>query len=321
MRRAAFAAALLLAACSPVAEAPPGVRRVAGGEDAHDFSVSFDASRAAWIEGRWPNRTELALLELGSGRLTRRRLNGYTLLDASLASDTAFVTAHKLGFSETPYAAPKPDTLIEADAREGVIRSTRPFAAGPPPGRLVPGGPAIGPRRDGALAHLYAPDGGVWVVTAAPEGDGFLVQGYAPAGAPLGAADAPGPVESLLPERDALYLLTRSSESLSGAGKGPRELRKVDLASGRPVWRTAWAPRESRLLRRGPDGRLFASVDDGARAALWAFEDSEKAAAHAAESAWNPNAGRGKALRTAILFIGRILPGLALAALVLLFRR
>lgn len=81
----ALALALLAGCAEP--EETPGARRLAAGRRAHGFAVSPDLSRAAWIEGEWPDRTRLAVQELPDGRVSRSRFGGYSLVEAAFDAE------------------------------------------------------------------------------------------------------------------------------------------------------------------------------------------------------------------------------------------
>ena len=155
-----------------------------------------------------------------------------------------------------------------------------------------------------------------------PDGSGFVVESFdADTGKRLTSLAAPGPVESYLPVENALYLLTRSSDSLPTAlGPGPRLLTKVDLVSGRPAWSAPWARRASGLLARGPGGRLYVAVLDPASPSLWELEDRPETVAAVGALAAAPQAERERARRNAFWYFARLLPALLVGALYFAFK-
>jgi hypothetical protein len=326
--RAALAAALLLAACGRVQDSPGGVRLLSSGGAAHGHAVSADGRRAAWVRGDWPDRTALVLLDLSSGRRRERRLKGYSLAEAAFAPDGGLkVLARKTGVSDSPHNPPKRAAILDIGP-DGELLS----AAEDPGGRvmdrrLVPWHQGVEPAGQYPVEGqpellVRGPRGTVWIASALPGAPRWTVQCFEEAsGKPLEKAELPGPAESLLPTGDALYALTRSSESLSGAPRGPRLLTKVDLRTGREAWSAPWAPRRSALLARGEDGRLYAAVRDPQAPSLWSFEDGPRSAAAAGAAAAAPGAARARTLRTTGMYLVRFLPAIVLGALFVLFRR
>lgn len=326
MRAGAFAALLALAACSPAAAPLDGARLLVDAPEAHGYAISPDASHAAWIEGEWPDRSSLAVSDLRANHVARRRLDGYSL--AETAYDEAGglkVLARRVGFASSPNSPPQEAAILDVSADGKTVLSTEAVPGGRiaapwhvkdmPSGRYkTEGVPTI--MRRGAQRV-------VWAASMAPDGARFVVESFdEDTGKRLTVLAAPGPVESLLPAGDALYALTRSSESLpTEARPGPRLLTKVDLGSGQPAWSAPWAGRASALLARGPGGRLYIAVTDPAAPSLWEVEDRPQAVAAAASSAAAPRAERARRLRTAGWYFARLLPALAVGVLFLLFRR
>ncbi|MDX6770821.1 MAG: hypothetical protein SF051_14900 [Elusimicrobiota bacterium] len=327
MRAALLAAAAVLAACGPATEPPAAGRRLAGAPETGGYSVSPGFDAAAWVEGVWPDRTTLAVLDLASGRVARRRLKGYSLVETAFAPDGGLkVLARKVNASDSPGAPPRRAAVLAVPAdggqpvveEDGVVADRRPapWHAGPAPKRryATAGEPSL-------LAR--GPRGAVWVASMAADGSTFVVESFDEAdGSRRAVIPVPGPVESMLPLDDALFLLTRSSESLPTASdRGPRRLTKVDLRAGRETWSVPWAPRRSAVLARDPRGTLYASVTDPEAPSLWAFPDRADAARATGAAAAAPGAARGKGLRTAGHFLARLLPALLLGTLVFLLRR
>ncbi len=329
MRAALLAAVVACAACGPATDSPaPGVSRLAAQPEAHGFAVSPDFASAAWVEGVWPDRTRLVTLALATGRRAERRLKGFNLVEAAYAPDGALkVLARKVGASDGPGSPPRRAAIL-----------TVPPGGGEPVVEDVDG--AVVGRRpvpwhvDARLARQYpsasAPDllvrgprRTVWTASLSADGSSFLVESFDEETARrLTATPVPGPVESLLPGEDTLYLLTRSSDSLpSAAGRGPRLLTKVDLTSGRASWSVPWAPRPSALLARDPGGVLYAAVTDPEAPSLWSFSDRADAATAAGRAAAAPDAAAARGRRTAVHFFARLLPALLLAGAVLILRR
>lgn len=325
MRAAALLLAALLAACGRVVTAPEGAVRLGAGGKAHGFSVSSDGRRATWIEGHWPDRTSLVLLDVASGRRESVRHKGYSLVETAFAPGGGLkVLARKPGASESPHVPPKRAAILSVDPRGALLSAEE-----DPAGRIVERKPVPWhqgeeppfPTEGEVTLVVRGPGGTVWVASGSRDGARYAVECFDERGKRLAHAEVPGPVESLLPAGDALYVLTRSSESLSTATRGPRLLAKVDLGTGRLAWSATWAPRRSALLARSPEGRLFAAVRDPEAPSLWSFEDGPEAAEAAGRGAAAPGAGRARGLRNAALFLARFLPALLLAALFFAFRR
>lgn len=326
MRAAAVAALAALCACGRPAMAPGDVKRLCGEPSARGFSVSPDGRLAAWVEGEWPDRTSLVLLDVESGRRESVRHKGYSLVETAFAPDGGLkVLARKPGASESPYVPPKRAAILSVDERGALLSVEE-----DPAGRIVERKPV--PWHQGAEPPFAAegevalavrgPGGTVWVGSSSRDGARHVVESFEERGGKrLAHAEVPGPVESLLPAGDALYVLTRSTESLSTAPRGPRLLAKVNLLTGRPAWSAPWAPRRSALLARSPSGRLFVAVKDPQAPSLWSFEDAPGPAAEAGRAAAAPGAGRTRGLRNASLFLARFLPALLLAVLIFAFRR
>lgn len=326
--RAALQGVLLLAACGPASEAPEGVRLLSSEHSAHGHAVAPDGRRAAWVRGDWPDRTGLALLDLSSGQEREVRLKGYSLVEAAFAPDGGLkVLARKVGVSHSPGSPPRRAAILSVSP-DGALLSVEEDPDGRiVDRRLVPWHQGVEPAghypvegEPGLLVR--GPRGAVWIASALPGEGRWTVESFDElTGKRLERAELPGPAESLLPVNDALYALTRSSESLSGAPRGPRLLTKVDLRTGRAAWSAAWAPRRSALLARGTDGRLYAAVRDPQAPSLWSFEDRPQSAAAAGAAAAAPGAARARGLRTAGMFLARFLPAIILAALFFAFRR
>lgn len=299
--RAALLAALL-AACSPPPDAPKGAARVPAGPGARGFALTADCKTAAWVEGAWPGRTELALSALREGTTVRRRFKGYTLVSAGFRDDgKILVEARALGFSENPNSLPARKVSLVYDLPTDSVLST--------------GAPA------GLPEATAGADGTLWRAIDSPQ-EGWSVEGFeAGGGRHFARLEVPGKVESLLAERDALYAVLRASEALSGSTRGPRTLLKLDLRSESPAWTAPWAPRPTRLLRRCPEGRLAAAVEDDGGSSLWLFPDDAKTAEAVGAASGEPAPGASRLLRVAGLFLARLLPALLLAVLFYSLRR
>lgn len=127
MGRAILLALLALAGCSK--PLPPGVERLAGASDSQAFAWSAESRRLAYVEGRFPDRTYLVVLNLATGAKLKRRLKGFVLGGATALSRDGrlvFLDAGKLG----AYASrnePVDRVLLVVDAADGRIVSENPL--------------------------------------------------------------------------------------------------------------------------------------------------------------------------------------------------
>ncbi len=99
---------------------PPGVERFAA-EDGQGFSLG--AGKLAFVEGRFPQRTKLVVLELESGRRTSRRVKGWTLgSKTALSRDgrRVVVEAGKIGKYDSRQE-PAERAFLLLDAESGAI--------------------------------------------------------------------------------------------------------------------------------------------------------------------------------------------------------
>ena len=127
MRRGTLLALLALAACSQ--PLPPGVERLAGASDSQSFAWSPASRRLAYVEGRFPDRTYLVVLDRATGAKTKRRLKGFVLGGATALSRDGrlvFLDAGKLG----AYASrnePVERVLLVVNPADGRIVSENPI--------------------------------------------------------------------------------------------------------------------------------------------------------------------------------------------------
>lgn len=104
---------------------PPGVERIAGASGAQAFDWSPASRRLAYIEGRFPDRTYIVVLDRASGVKTKRRLKGFVLGGATALSRDGrrvLLDAGKIG----PYASrnePAERVILVMDAASGRILS------------------------------------------------------------------------------------------------------------------------------------------------------------------------------------------------------
>lgn len=118
----------LLTACSK--PLPPGVERVAGASGAQAFDWSPASRRLAFVEGRFPDRTYLAVLDLASGAKTKRRLKGFVLgggLALSRDGRRVLLEAGKVGLGTRD--EPDDRVILVVDADDGRILSETPGGA------------------------------------------------------------------------------------------------------------------------------------------------------------------------------------------------
>lgn len=129
MRREILLALMAFAGCR--APLPPGIELVSAGSDAHAFHWSPASRRLAYVEGRFPDRTYLNVLDLASGARTRRRFKGFVLgggIALSRDGRRVLLDAGKIG----PYASrsePVERVLLVFDANDGRILSESPIGS------------------------------------------------------------------------------------------------------------------------------------------------------------------------------------------------
>jgi hypothetical protein len=120
-----FALLSLMAACTP--PLPPGVERVAASSSAQAFDWSQASRRLAFVEGRFPDRTYLAVLDRASGTKTKRRLKGFVLgggLALSRDGRRVLLEAGKVGLGTRD--EPDDRVILVVDADDGRILSETP---------------------------------------------------------------------------------------------------------------------------------------------------------------------------------------------------
>jgi hypothetical protein len=143
MRREILLALLAAAGCR--APLPPGVERIAGASGAHAFSWSPASRRLAYVEGRFPDRTYLVVLDRAAGARTRTRLKGFVLGGAAALSRDGrrvLLDAGKVsGFASRNEPAER--VILDIDANSGRVLSET----------------SIGASRVAALGHpAWSPD-------------------------------------------------------------------------------------------------------------------------------------------------------------------
>lgn len=142
MRRWA-AALLLLAACSK--PLPHGVERLASEVEASAFVWSPSSRRLVYVEGRFPHRTYLVVLDRASGKRRKTRLKGYVLgAGAALSRDgkRVLLDAGKLAPNAASRSEPPQRVVLEVDADSGRVLSETPVGSA---GAAALGHPAWSP--------------------------------------------------------------------------------------------------------------------------------------------------------------------------------
>lgn len=229
MRRGFLFTLLALAGCRP--PLPPGLERVASAADAQAFAWSPGPRRLAFVEGRFPGRTFLVVLDLASGIRTRRRLKGFVLGGgAALSRDgrRVLLDAGKLG----PYASrtePAERVVLVVDADSGRVLSEDPTGPG---GTAALGHPAWSPD---PIAVWNDKTGIVW-----------RAFGALPAGPSVGGVlKGPAAWRGLLLDEPYLVVAEKQAER-------PR-MTVYDLRDGRSVaeWRVALTGTPLALRRDG----------------------------------------------------------------------
>ncbi|MBI4061432.1 MAG: hypothetical protein HY403_08390 [Elusimicrobia bacterium] len=195
---------------------PPGVERIVGGGDAQAFDWSPASRRLAYVEGRFPDRTYLVVLDLASGARTRRRLKGFVLGGgAALSRDgrRVLLDAGKVG----PYASrsePAGRVILAVGTDDGRILSETPIGSG---GAAALGHPA-----------WSADPIAVW-----NEKEGIRWRSFAPNASIGGVLKGPAAWRALLLDEPYLIVAEKQAER-------PR-MTVYDLRDNRPIaeWRTA----------------------------------------------------------------------------------
>lgn len=225
MRRALLLALSALAACAE--PLPPGVERV-GAPGAHSCAWSPAPRRLACVEGRFPDRTYLVVLDLDTGKRLRRRLKGFVLGGSTaLTRDgrRVLIAAGKVGPLDASRSEPAERVILVVDADDGRILSENP----------------VGVAGVAALAHpAWSPDPlGVW---NGKEGIHWMAFGPSKAG---GVLKGPAAWRALALDEPYLVVAEKQSER-------PR-MTVYDLRDGRPVaeWRVALTGLPLALRRDG----------------------------------------------------------------------
>ena len=139
MRLATLLALAGLAACSK--PLPPGVERLTDASVAQAFCWSPPSRRLAFVEGRFPDRTYLVVLDPASGSRMKRRLKGFVLGGASALSRDGrrvLLDAGKISPQAASRSEPAERVILIVDADSGRLISENPVgvagvaALGPP---------------------------------------------------------------------------------------------------------------------------------------------------------------------------------------------
>jgi len=126
MRRALPVALALLAACSK--PLPPGVERI-GTTGARSCAWSAAARRLACVEGRFPERTYLAVADLATGKTARHRLTGFVLgggLALSRDGGRVLVDAGKVEDNRASRSEPSDRAILVVNAGDGRVLAETP---------------------------------------------------------------------------------------------------------------------------------------------------------------------------------------------------
>lgn len=151
-----IALVLALAACSK--PLPPGVERV-GAAGAQSCAWSPAARRLACVEGRFPDRTYLVVLDLESGARTKRRLKGFVLgggLALSRDGGRVLIDAGKVGELDASRSEPSNRVVLAVNADDGRVLTEIPVGDA---GTVALGHPAWSPD---PIAVWNARDGIRW---------------------------------------------------------------------------------------------------------------------------------------------------------------
>lgn len=223
-------ALLTLAGCSK--PLPSGVERIAGASGAQAFDWSPSSRRLAYVEGRFPDRTFLVVVDRASGTRTRQRLKGFVLGGAAALSRDGrrvLLDAGKVG----PYASrnePVERVLLVVEAAGGRILTESPLGVA---GVVALGHPAWSPD---PIAVWNGKEGIVWKTFGAGKSEGVL--------------HGPAAWRALLLDEPYLIVAEKQTER-------PR-MMVYDLRDGRPVaeWRAALT---AAPLSLRPDGTALSA--------------------------------------------------------------
>ncbi len=215
MRRAIALALAFLAACSK--PLPPGVERV-GPTGAHSCAWSATARRLACVEGRFPDRTYLAVTDLATGKRLRHRLKGFVLgggLALSRDGQRVLLDAGKVGDLDASRSEPSDRAILVVSAGDGRLLAET----------------AAGDAGTAALGHpAWSPDPiAVWNAK-----DGVRWRAFGERGASAeGLLDGPAAWTALLLDEPYLVVAEKQKER-------PR-MAVYDLRDGRRTaeWRVA----------------------------------------------------------------------------------
>ena len=128
MRLSSLLAALLLAACAK--PLPEGLERVAA-KDGQGFTYSSAAGMLAFVEGRFPSRTLLVVVDLATGARRARRVTGWSLGGkTALARDgrRVVVEAGKIS-AYASRSEPVQRAFLLIDAESGAVLAEQPLGA------------------------------------------------------------------------------------------------------------------------------------------------------------------------------------------------
>jgi len=233
--RGAILLSLLLGGCGK--PLPPGVERV-GSPGAQACAWSVAARRLACVEGAFPDRTYLVVLDLAAGVKSKRRLKGFVLgggLALSRDGRGVLLDAGKVGELDASRSEPTNRVVLSVDADDGRVRAELPVGGA---GTVALGHPAWSPD---PVAVWNSKDGIRWTAF-----------GRRPAG---GLIDGPAAWRALLLSEPYLVVAEKQNER-------PR-MSVYDLRDGKRTaeWRVALS------------GAPLASRSDGmALSARWMSE-------------------------------------------------
>lgn len=214
MPRGLLLALLALASCGP--GLPVGVERLASGYNLQAFAWSSASRRLAFVEGRFPDRTRLVVLDRSSGARRTWRLKGFVLGPTTALSRDGrrvLLEAGKIGPLAASRSEPEDRVLLVVDAENGSILSE--YALGFS-GLAALGHPAWSPD---PIAVWNDKKGLLWKSFGSQEAGGVL--------------KGPAAWRALLLDEPYLVVAERQTER-------PR-MTVYDLRDGRPVaeWRVA----------------------------------------------------------------------------------
>ncbi|MEQ1918166.1 MAG: hypothetical protein ABL955_03125, partial [Elusimicrobiota bacterium] len=158
----------LLAACSK--PLPPGIEKITGASSVQAFDWSQTSRRLAYVEGRFPDRTYIAILNRATGATAKWRLKGFVLGGATALSRDGrrvLLDAGKLG----PYdsrSEPVERVILIVDTANGRILSESPLGAA---GVVALGHPAWSPD---PVAVWNGKDGINWRAFGPNKAEGVL---------------------------------------------------------------------------------------------------------------------------------------------------